>query len=197
MRALILLSVGWFSVGCAPAVKPEFAPAPVEYYVNSHSEIYIDKGSVAWGNLSAEERAEHDEEGGVFRDVDDVILLQRRAHNALAFCVHHVGRYLHECQFAGVATLAQADTFVYREVVTNYDDRKVECAVAIKLSEKTITVDEVEETASPILPHDCHMYCGAHASLGDGIEFDIKLRHSDMDNIVSAQGENGGCSLPP
>ena len=153
----------------------------------------MDKGSAAWNELSAEERAAHEEEAGVFRDVEDKLVLQPRGRDQLAFCVHHIGRYLHECHYSGVATRTKPNVFVYRETYTNYDDKQVECAVKLSRDANKIVFEEEDWTAAD---HDCRMYCGAHASLNDGMEFALADAHLDPAEISEAQDERGGCPLP-
>jgi hypothetical protein len=202
MRSSILIAACVTVTACAmakPAREPAAttpAPAPVELYVTKHSEIELEAGSPAWNELSAQERTAHEEEGGVFRDVQDYLLLQPRAGGTLAFCVLHYGRFLHECQIAGVATRAADGSFIYRSMATNYDDRAVECGVVLKRDKDQITFDELVDTATPGVPHDCRMQCGAHASLRDGIAFALADRHHDAAEITLAQNDNGGCPLP-
>jgi len=183
------------SLGSALAATP--APAPVEYYENAHNVLDIDKGSQVWNELPAQERAAHEDEGGVFQPVKDILLLQARGHDRLAFCVQHIGRHLHQCQISGVAERASGNVFVYRERAVDFEDRAVECAVSLSRSATRIGVDELEQTASPDVSHDCRDYCGAHATLADGIEFETAHRRRDARVIAAAQNKNGGCPLPP
>jgi len=201
MHASNLTRLGFFLMlaGCAPTrhFDPKRPPAsPVELYVTHHSEIYLEKDSPAWKQLSAEERAAHEEEGGVFQEVDDELLLQPRGPDQLAFCVHHYGRFLHECQYSGIATRTGPNVFTYRETYTNYSDELVECAVQLAREQTRIVFDELEPAATPGLRVDCRMYCGVHASLGDGMEFALTDRQTDPDIVTEAQDASHGCPLP-